>query len=91
MRFRIRYSETFGASWQKFVPENIRPQIRLYLEARLSKAPRDGSKLWPPSSKELRTDSIYAGPTVGYLRILFEIVGDEVTIWSVSRGRLPDG
>jgi mRNA-degrading endonuclease RelE of RelBE toxin-antitoxin system len=90
VRFRIRYSETFDAKWQKHVPEDIRPQVRMYLEARLSKSPREGSVLWPPSSKELRTDSIYAGPKVGYLRILFEIMDDEVTIWSVSRGRLPD-
>jgi hypothetical protein len=90
MRFRVRYSDTFDASFQRSVPAAIQPQIRHFIEARLSRRPRDGSMLWPPSHKELRTDAIYAGTQAGHLRILFEIAGDEVIVWSVSKGRLPN-
>jgi hypothetical protein len=63
----------------------------MFIEARLSKSPRDGSVLWPPSpDKELRTDSVYAGGAAGHIRILFEIAGDEVILWGASRGRLPE-
>jgi hypothetical protein len=62
----------------------------MFIEARLSRSPREGSVLWPPEAiKELRTDSIYAGGTTGHIRILFEISGDEVIVWNVSKGRLP--
>ncbi len=91
MRFRVRYSEFYGAGFKKFVPIDVQPQVRLFIDALLSRRPRDGSILWPPSSsKELRTDAVFVSAKLGYLRILFEMTDDEIVVWSISKGRLPD-